>query len=86
MSPSLRWGDGLWDAVLNIVAPAQAGAHVRSRNEAARKKNFNVQIFRTPVGLRRDDVWAATSGLYIVVPAQAGTQRLLLNAGTLGLN
>ena len=57
MGPSLRWGDGLWDAVLNIVAPAQAGAHVRSRNEAARKKNFNVQMFRTPVGLRRDDGW-----------------------------
>ena len=85
MGPSLRWGDGLWDAVLNIVAPAQAGAHVRSRNEAARKKNFNVQMFRTVVGLRRDDVLAA-SGLYIVVPAQAGTQRLLFNAGTFGLH
>ena len=85
MGPSLRWGDGLWDAVLNIVAPAQAGAHVRSRDEAARKKNFNVQMFRTPVDLRRDDVVAA-SGPYIVVPAQAGTQRLLFNAGIFGLD
>ena len=36
-------------------------------------------------GLRRYEVLAA-SGLPIVVPAKAGTQRLLLNVGTFGLN
>ena len=36
-------------------------------------------------GLRRDEVLAA-SGLPIVVPAKAGTQRLLLNVGKFGLN